>query len=258
MLLGTFVNEVWWPSCGKLRECTRVGYESAYRCHIQPKWPGVDMQAITANDIEEWLGSFNQAGAARKAWGVLRALLRLAYRKGVTDNDVTRREIRLPHLRRYEPRVLDARQVRRLLKGFYGHALEAWLLVSVCAGLRRCESVGIEWADLDLRRGTVTVKRLAQLRHGRTGRLVGDLNANQVAAHYTSWCQRMKLPCVPPRNLRHTFGTLAIAAGADISVVARQLGHSDIKTTARYYLRPDLSVLRSLQRAWERLIIGAA
>lgn len=290
MLLGTFVDEVWWPSCGKLRECTRVGYESAYRCHIQPKWADVDMESITANDIEEWLGSFNQAGAARKAWAVLRAILRLAYRKGVTDNDVTRREIRLPHLRRYEPRVLDARQVRRLLKGFYGHALEAWLLVSVCAGLRRCESVGIEWADLDLRRGIVTVKRsvqwvaghetvtdpktdqsrrtvalprfavkrLAQLRHGRTGRLVGDLNANQVAAHYTSWCQRMKLPCVPPRNLRHTFGTLAIAAGADISVVARQLGHSDIKTTARYYLRPDLSVLRSLQRAWERLIIGAA
>lgn len=118
MLLGTFVNEVWWPSCGKLRECTRVGYESAYRCHIQPKWADVDMESITANDIEEWLGSFNQAGAARKAWAVLRAILRLAYRKGVTDNDVTRREIRLPHLRRYEPRVLDARQVRRLLKGF--------------------------------------------------------------------------------------------------------------------------------------------
>ena len=72
MLLGTFVDEVWWPSCGKLRECTRVGYESAYRCHIQPKWAGVDMESITANDIEEWLGSFNQAGAARKAWAVLR------------------------------------------------------------------------------------------------------------------------------------------------------------------------------------------
>ena len=139
MLLGTFVDDVWRPSCGKLRECTRVGYESAYRCHIQTRWAGVDMESITANGIEEWLGSFSQAGAARKAWAVLRAILRLAYRRGVTDNDVTRREIRLPHLRRYEPRVLDARQVRRLLKGFYGHALEAWLLVSVCAGLRRCE-----------------------------------------------------------------------------------------------------------------------
>lgn len=53
MLLGTFVNEVWWPSCGKLRECTRVGYESAYRCHIQTRWADVDMESITANDIEE-------------------------------------------------------------------------------------------------------------------------------------------------------------------------------------------------------------
>ena len=288
MLLGTFVDDVWWPSCARLRECTRVGYESAYRCHIQSKWGGVDMESITASDIEEWLGSFKLAGAARKAWAVLRAILRLAYRRGVTDNDVTRREIRLPHLRHYEPQVLSAPEVRRLLKGFYGHALEAWLLVSVCAGLRRCESVGLEWADLDLRRGTVTVKRsvqwvaghetvtepktdlsrrtvalprfavkrLAELRHGtKTGRLVGNLNANQVANHYRSWCKRMKLPCVPPRNLRHTFGTLAIKAGTDISVVARQLGHSDIQTTARYYLKPDLSILKDMQKAWQKLIL---
>ena len=240
MLLGTFVDEVWWPACAKLRECTRVGYESSYRCHIRSRWGGVDLESITASDIEEWLGSFEQAGAARKAWAVLRAILRLAYRRGVTDNDVTRREIRLPHLRRYEPQVLDARQVRRLLKGFYGHALEAWLLVSVCAGLRRCESVGIEWTDLDLRRGTVTVKRsvqwvaghetvtepktdlsrrtvalprfavkrLAEIRHGtKTGRLVGSLNANQVANHYRSWCKRMKLPLraatQPAPHVRH-------------------------------------------------------
>ena len=69
MLLGTFVDEVWWPSCGKLRECTRVGYESAYRCHIQPKWADVDMESITANDIEEWLV---QSGR-RRAQGVGRA-----------------------------------------------------------------------------------------------------------------------------------------------------------------------------------------
>lgn len=288
MLLGTFVDDVWWPSCARLRECTRVGYESAYRCHIQSKWGDVDMESITALDIEEWLGSFKRAGAARKAYAVFRAILRLAFKRGLTDNDVARREIRLPHLRHYEPQVLSAPEVRRLLKGFYGHPLEAWLLVSVCAGLRRCESVGLEWADLDLRRGTVTVKRsvqwvaghetvtepktdlsrrtvalprfavkrLAELRHGtKTGRLAGNLNANQVANHYRSWCKRMKLPCVPPRNLRHTFGTLAIKAGTDISVVARQLGHSDIQTTARYYLKPDLSVLKDMQKAWQKLIL---
>ena len=290
MLFGMFSENVWKPTISRLRECTRVGYESAYRTHIRDRWSNVDMDAISVADIESWLDSFDKPGAARKAYAVFRAILRLAFKRGLADNDVTRREIRLPHLRHYEPQVLSASEVRRLLKGFYGHPLEAWLLVSVCAGLRRCESVGIEWSDLDLKRGTVTVKRsvqwvaghetvtdpktdqsrrtvalprfavkrLAQLKHGRSGRLVGDLNANQVASHYMAWCRRMKLPCVPPRNLRHTFGTLAIAAGADISVVARQLGHSDIKTTARYYLRPDLSVLKSLQRAWERLIIGVA
>ena len=288
MLFDTFVTTVWKPSCAKLRECTKVGYESALNCHILPQWSGRDMESITVADIESWLDSFDKPGAARKAYAVFRAILRLAFKRGMTDNDVTRREIRLPHLRHYEPQVLSAPEVRRLLKGFYGHALEAWLLVSVCAGLRRCESVGLEWADLDLRRGTVTVKRsvqwvaghetvtepktdlsrrtvalprfavkrLAELRHGtKTGRLVGNLNANQVANHYRSWCKRMKLPCVPPRNLRHTFGTLAIKAGTDISVVARQLGHSDIQTTARYYLKPDLSVLKDMQKAWQKLIL---
>lgn len=288
MLFDTFATTVWKPSCAKLRECTKVGYESALNCHILPQWSGRDMDAISVADIESWLDSFDKPGAARKAYAVFRAILRLAFKRGLADNDVTRREIRLPHLRHYEPQVLSAPEVRRLLKGFYGHPLEAWLLVSACAGLRRCESVGLEWADLDLRRGTVTVKRsvqwvaghetvtepktdlsrrtvalprfavkrLAELRHGtKTGRLVGNLNANQVANHYRSWCKRMKLPCVPPRNLRHTFGTLAIKAGTDISVVARQLGHSDIQTTARYYLKPDLSVLKDMQKAWQKLIL---
>ena len=191
MLFDTFADTVWRPSCVKLRECTKVGYESALACHILPRWRGKDIDSITVADIESWLDSFDKPGAARKAYAVFRAILRLAFKRGLADNDVTRREIRLPHLR-----------------------------------------------------------------HGtKTGRLVGNLNANQVANHYRSWCKRMKLPCVPPRNLRHTFGTLAIKAGTDISVVARQLGHSDIQTTARYYLKPDLSVLKDMQKAWQKLIL---
>lgn len=140
MLFDTFADTVWRPSCVKLRECTKVGYESALACHILPRWRGKDIDSITVADIESWLDSFDKPGAARKAYAVFRAILRLAFKRGLADNDVTRREIRLPHLRHYEPQVLSASEVRRLLKGFYGHPLEAWLLVSVCAGLRRCES----------------------------------------------------------------------------------------------------------------------
>lgn len=40
MLFDTFVTTVWKPSCAKLRECTKVGYESALNCHILPQWSG--------------------------------------------------------------------------------------------------------------------------------------------------------------------------------------------------------------------------
>ena len=30
---------------------------------------------------------------------------------------------------------------------------------------------------------------------------------------------------------------------------------SDIQTTARYYLKPDLSVLKDMQKAWQKLIL---
>ena len=128
-------------------------------CHIAPKWGGTDMGDITPDAIEDWLWDFDKPGAARKAWSVLRSILRLAVRKGCLDTDPTRREITMPHQPRYDAPVLDAGEVRRLLRGFYGHELEAWLLCAVCAGLRREEACGLEWSDIDLRRGVIHIRR---------------------------------------------------------------------------------------------------
>lgn len=89
MLFDTFATTVWKPSCVKLRGCTKVGYESVLNCHILPQWSGRDMDAISVADIESWLNSFDKPGAARKAYAVFRSILRLAFKRGLTDNDVT-------------------------------------------------------------------------------------------------------------------------------------------------------------------------
>lgn len=285
MLLSVFHDEVWLPSCANLRECTMVGYESAWRCHIVDAFGGFEIDSITAGMIETWMAGMPR-GAARKAWGVLRTMLRKAFRWGVSSVDVTTR-VRGPKRTDHQPRVLDARQISALLRGFWGHELEAWLICSVTLGLRPEEALGLEWSDIDLRGGMVRIRRgvqwvsgrevvvepktdlsardvvlprfaiirLRQIRGRGDGRLVGGLNPGQVDRRYRRWCREQHLSFVPRENLRHSWATSALAAGVDVAVVSRALGHSSIETTARYYLRPDVTVLKDAQKLWEKAIM---
>lgn len=288
LLLSEFHDAHWLPGVAHLRECTLAGYESAWRCHIMPRFGHLPLESITVEQVEAWLASFPSEGAARKAWAVLRSMLRKANRWGLCDVDITRR-VSPPKRRDYQPRLLDTRQLRALLRGFHGHELEAWLICSVTLGLRTEEALGLEWSDINLRDGRVTIRRgvqwvggrmvevepktdlsrrtvvlprfailrLRELRGRGRGRLVGGLTPMQVDRKYRAWCKRLNLPCVPRRNLRHSWATSALAAGVDVAVVSRMLGHSSIETTARYYLRPDISVLRDAQRTWERNLMHA-
>lgn len=191
MLLREFWNGRFWPYCtANLRESTCVGYESAWRLHVAPRFGAMQMESISVELVDKWLVGFASSGAARKAWAVLRAILRRAIRWNLLDVDITRRDIQLP----------------------------------------------------------------AKPREG--GRLIGALTPPQVARQYKGWCKRYSLPHVPARNLRHSWATNTLAAGADIAIVSKMLGHSDIKTTARYYLKPDITALRDAQRLWERALIA--
>lgn len=49
---------------------------------------------------------------------------------------------------------------------------------------------------------------------------------------------------VTPHILRHTAATLMSHQGADIRIIQQILGHSDIETTARYYLGTDKASLK--------------
>lgn len=287
MTLEEFYETVWMPyQEGRLRACTLEGYRRKWARHIGPALGSQDLSEVTVEALERWLAAFPSRGAADGAWAVLRSMLRRAERWGYMEGDPTRRVERPPRRAALKAPVLDARQVSALLRGFFGHPLEAWLLCSVSLGLRREEGCGLEWGDIDLRGGRVRVARVVQSVAGRvvverpktelsarelwlprfavlrlrevrgSGRLVGDLAPDQVARRYKAHCRREGLPWVPPKDLRHTWATTALAAGVDVAVVSRQLGHADISTTARYYLRPDAQVLKDAQRLWARAVVG--
>lgn len=286
MILADFIDKIYWNDRARLRECTIVGYQSAYNQHIKPKWGTLDLDSEpNTENISVWLNDFADTGAARKSWAVMRSMLRKAVKLGYANQAYASITPELPKVPRYIAQTLDAKQIRILLRGFFGHELEAWLLCSLTLGLRREEACGLMWEDIDFRSGIVHVRRGAQWVAGhlvinepktelssrdvvlpkfalqrlrqlrRKGSITGTLNPQQVARRYQAYCKHNQLPYVPPKNLRHSWATTALQAHIDISVVAKQLGHSDISTTAKYYLRPDTTILRAAQRDWEKLIM---
>ncbi|OGR07772.1 MAG: hypothetical protein A2341_22375 [Deltaproteobacteria bacterium RIFOXYB12_FULL_58_9] len=68
----------------------------------------------------------------------------------------------------------------------------------------------------------------------------------ETAHHDVSWlrkvvrhvCDKAGVPVVCPHGLRGTHATLAESAGASPEIVARTLGHGDIKVTAEHYTLP--------------------
>lgn len=284
MTINDFWQDIYMQHISGLRECTRIGYESAYRIHIKPALGDIQLDQLTVQTVEQWLHSIPSVGAARKAYAVLRQMLRLAVRYDIITMDITPR-VSLPKAAHYEPPTLSIDQIRQLLQGFYGHELEAWLLCSICLGLRTEEALGLEWSDIDLRSGTVHVQRGIQYLQGKivvvepktelsnrtiilpkfavqrlreiktSGRLTGTLTPPQVARKYKQHCTKHNLPYVACRNLRHSWASTALSAGVDVAVVSRMLGHSSITTTARYYLRPQLQAYKDAQAAWQRSLI---
>ena len=45
----------------RLRATTMEGYESAVRCHLMPRWAGVELESIEPEQIQEWVDGFEMA-----------------------------------------------------------------------------------------------------------------------------------------------------------------------------------------------------
>jgi len=192
--------------------------------------------------------------------------------------------LRLPRRRRALPRVLDAKQVSKLLTapppdGWAGVRDRAILETLYSTGARVSELAGMNVADLDLEDGTVLLRG-----KGRKERIAGlggpcvealdaymdaiagarvrkereavflnrygtRLSTRSIARMLDKYVATAGLPAhVSPHTLRHSFATHILEAGANLREVQELLGHRNVASTQIY----THLTLDHLKRVYER------
>lgn len=272
---------------------TVYGYESSINLHVLPRWGHLCVSEITRKDVQAWVDALipeRGVGGAEKAYKCLRQIIRWAIDEGLEAIDPTRRiEIKQPP--QEPPKTLTQRRLKKLIRGFVGHAFEPTLILQSALGLRPSENYFLSWESINWRTGEVRIEgALLQIpglvyesdtktrkstrtlylpqwaldrlhaiwvERGRPkGRIIGNAKPMQVAWAIKLHALRKRLPWVGMRNLRHTWATLAIKAGAAIEHVAEMMGHSNIQTCYRYYMEITAATKRRVQRRLAKLVLG--
>jgi integrase len=153
-----------------IRPKTYVVYAYIIRSHLIPALGRIVLSKLSPQQVQDFLKAKLDDGLSartvRHCHAVLRAALEQALRWGLVGRNVAKL-VRPPRAKRTDVQPLDPGQARTLLQTVQGHRLEALFTVALAIGLRPGEALGLQWQDVDLEAGTLSVRRALQRINGK-------------------------------------------------------------------------------------------
>lgn len=274
------------------------GYMRDWTNHIECQWGNYEIYEIRIPLINQWINTFKKPGAARSAYKTLHQIINCAIGDEYYPDDVAEpkwRAVRLPKIEsREKPRALSLKEFKELLRALYGWKYEAVVICAMWLGLRRSESCGLQWGDIDLRSGVVTISRglqvidrevvvtkvktkrskrknvlpkvaverlreiKRQLKPASTDWLLGDNPNPEVYARELRKVAKYKgVRCVAPKYLRHSSVTNLHRIGVPDSDIQYMHGHESLSTTTEHYLMLDTEICRRNIKRLEKAVLKA-
>jgi integrase len=144
----------------KNKQLTYRSYEWIIRIHLIPGLGRLPLVKLTPQRLQAFINERHASGLSaatvKHINATLRAALSQAHRWQVVHQNAAKL-ITLPRSVRYEPTILTADQAKELLAFLRDHRHEALFTAALTLGLRRGETLGLRWCDIDLEKGTLQV-----------------------------------------------------------------------------------------------------
>ncbi|TRZ95296.1 hypothetical protein D4R78_04155 [bacterium] len=261
----------------------KEGFQS-FSKYLRHKLLPTTIESLTIENIRDFLASRRQQGNASKTilgkLQSLRSFCTYLVKKNYLPANPTE-NLEKPKLKRRLPGFLDEEETRELLRACIDMKLQyktakirniAIVALFLFTGIRRKELLNLKLKDLNLEKGYIKVsaknkERIVPLNETARDFLVDYLKVRPIrkvdnvfvssnrsdsalteqglADVFRELRKIVKFQKkVSPQILRHTFCTLMFRNGVNLRDIQLLAGHSDISTTARFYLGCDEKQLK--------------
>ncbi|MEJ7891398.1 MAG: site-specific integrase [Solirubrobacteraceae bacterium] len=252
---------------------TVVAYEQELRLRVYSDLGTAPFYRLRRRHVQEHVDRLVARGCSPATIGKTIAALGVVYSRAIQLDDLDLSPttgVRLPTVRNGRERFATPAEAALLLAAVPERDRGIWA-TAMYAGLRRGEIAALRWADVDLKAGTLEVTRSWHPQHGygetksrnrRRVPIIAELREHLAAARLRqglggelcfaepdarpfradTFQQRADdawtaagLTRLTLHDCRHTFASLAIAAGVNAKALSTYLGHSTVAITLDRY-----------------------
>lgn len=147
-----------------LAENTVRGYRVNIENHIIPQIGFIPLDKLKPTEIQNLYTNLLNKGLSGTSVRYVHNNLHKALSQAVKAQLIPKNPadyVEPPRVDRYEAQPLTPEQVKTLLKSCRGEDIYLPVLLAVTLGLRRGETLGLQWSNVDLQNGTLTVRQSA-------------------------------------------------------------------------------------------------
>lgn len=273
--------DIWFENYAaiKVRPSSHQTYQGYIKNHIKPSIGNIPLEKLTSMELQKLYrkllteGRVDRIEAKHQSKGlsaktvrninqIISSAMDLAVSQKIILENPTN-ACALPKVEHKEMKTITADHLRAFLNEAKATGVYEMYYIELATGLRRGELLGLKWEDIDLKTGTIRVRRQvarvngkiveAPLKTKNSYRTVaisrnaievlkaqkqktndeyvfpsltgGPISPDSVNNMLHRVLKRAGIPKVRFHDLRHTFATLALQNGVDIKIVSSMLGH---------------------------------